>query len=245
MTRIVSILSGLFKEGPRLFYKKRIRYKGYRTFGYGEAMGEFVDIVKRDTTINVKIIFEIGAQFGQDADYLRNAFKVPSEQIYVFEAHPEIYRALKELHKFNTYNCAVFNQEKDITFNIVPLDSSNTGISSILKLPDEIKSTEVTVQAIRMDKFMQDNNINKIDFLKLDVEGASYEVLEGFGERLKDIQSIHIESEHGEYLFKGETRYFESISEKLKSNGFEMVYFKRVFGLQSDSFWIKKEVYKY
>jgi uncharacterized protein YqgQ len=93
-----------------------------------------------------------------------------------------------------------------------------------------------------MDNFMRQNNISTVDFLKLDVEGASYEVLEGFGERLKDIKVMHIEAEHGEFAFEGSVKYFDDISKLLKDNGFEMVYFKRNL-MQSDSFWIKKELY--
>lgn len=51
---------------------------------------------------------------------------------------------------------------------------------------------------------MNQNNVSRIDFLKLDVEGASWEVLDGFGDRIKDIGALHIEAEHIE-AYEGET----------------------------------------
>jgi hypothetical protein len=36
--------------------------------------------------------------------------------------------------------------------------------------------------------------------LKIDVEGATYAVLEGFGERIKDINAVHLEAEHIKYI---------------------------------------------
>ena len=222
--------------------RRRIKYRGYKPFGYGESMSPFVNWVNNYTTIKVKNIFEIGANFAQDADYLAYRFKIKPLDVYVFEAHPELYKAIVKLHNFNMYNNAVFNEEKEITFNVVPINSRNTGISSIFDLDSKIVCEKVSVKSIRMDNFMNKNNIEKIDFLKLDVEGATYEVLDGFGERIKDIQAMHIEAEHGKVSFKAK-KYFDDIAELLNKNEFEIVYLNRVAN-QSDSFWIKKGLIK-
>lgn len=228
----------------RIFYKKYMKYRGYKPAGrFGESLQPFVDWIKHNTTLEVRNIFEIGANFGQDADFLMHSFKISPKQVYVFEAHPEIYKAITKLHKFNAYNYAVFNEEKNMAFNIVPLNSSNTGISSIFGLKDN-ETKEVLIQSIRMDHFMDNNKIDRIDFLKLDVEGASYEVLEGFGDRLKDVQSMHIEAEHEESVFQGAVKLFDDISKLLKRNGFEMIYFQRILSVQSDSFWVKRDILK-
>jgi FkbM family methyltransferase len=228
--------------GAIMAFTKRIKYHGYKPIGYGEGMCQFVDWLNKYTTIEVKNIFEIGANFAQDADYLAYRFKINPQNVYVFEAHPELYKAIVKLHKFNAYNYAVFNEEKDIAFNIVPINSGNTGLSSVFELDNKIVSEKVSVKAIRMDNFMNKSNIGMIDFLKLDVEGATYEVLEGFGERIRDIRAMHIEADH----IKGTIaldKCFEDISKLLVQNDFEMVYFERYIN-QSDSFWIKNGILK-
>ena len=243
--RIFRRILNLINKKLKLFYKKQIKYRGYNPpFGiYGEGMPHFANLIKKHTTLKVRNIFEIGANFGQDADSLMKAFNLTADQIYVFEAHPELYQAIKKIHKFNAYNYAVFNEEKNMTFNIVPMNFHNNGISSIYNLPEAYKTKEVVLKSIRMDNFMREYAIEKIDFLKLDVEGASYEVLEGFGNRLRDVNSMHIEAEHGPSHFHGATKYFDVIEELLKNNGFEMLYFRRDDNsIQSDSFWVQKNI---
>jgi hypothetical protein len=92
---------------------------------------------------------------------------------------------------------------------------------------------------------MAEHNIAKIDFLKLDVEGANWHVLDGFGERLRDVRAIHVEAEHGEYLFKDQNKLYGDIAALLTKYDFEQLYFKRCFGMQSDSFWIQKSTNRY
>ncbi|MCL1992214.1 MAG: FkbM family methyltransferase [Spirochaetes bacterium] len=221
-----------------------MKYDKYKSIGHGEGMSLFIGWLNANTTMKITNIFEIGANFAQDADYLAFRLKVQSQNVYVFEAHPELYKAIVSLHNFNAYNYACFNEEKELEFHIVPIDSENSGISSIFKSTyQKIAMDKVSVKAIRMDNFMNKNNIDKIDFLKLDVEGATYEVLEGFGERIKDIQVMHIEAEHEKGLFDGMKYYFDDIAQFLIKHNFEMVYFQRTFG-QSDSFWVKKGLMK-
>ena len=175
--------------------KQSVKYHKYNQVGaFGINMRMFVDLIKTNTKLEVKNLFEIGANFAQDAQYLAYKFRIKPQDVYVFEAHPELYKAITKLHKFNAYNNAVYNTEEIIDFNLVPSNSKNPGGSSIIWGQNVWE--KISVEAIRMDSFMNKNNIDKIDFLKLDVEGVSYQVLDGFGERIKDIQTMHIEAEH-------------------------------------------------
>ena len=122
----------------------------------------------------------------------------------------------------------------------MPINVQNTGLSSILNLT-KYDTNSVKVKAVRMDTFMQEHDISNIDFLKLDVEGCNFEVLEGFGDRLSDIKCIHLEAEHALYIDYKEKNYlYTDIERLLKKNGFELVFFQR-YTLQSDSFWVQKE----
>jgi FkbM family methyltransferase len=206
----------------------------------GDKLQIYIDYVKNGMNIKVENVFEIGANFAQDADYLMEQFDLTPNDIYVFEAHPEIFDAIKKIHKFNAFNVAVFNSDQELEFNIFPLTHIDTGWSSLFGNTGE----KIKVEAIRMDNFMMKNNIKTIDFLKIDVEGATYHVLEGFGERIKDIKCMQIEAEHNNN--KGAVITYEKISELLITNDFELVHFFRNNNMkQSDSFWIKKEYIKY
>ena len=54
----------------------------------------------------------------------------------------------------------------------------NTGVSSLHKDDDETIAT-VAVPATTLDRFLTEHNITRLDFLKLDVEGAEHRVLCG------------------------------------------------------------------
>jgi FkbM family methyltransferase len=217
------------------------KYQGYMPASNGCEMQQFIDWVKNWSTLTVKNVFEIGANFAQDAEYLALQFNIAPENVYVFEAHPDIYDVITKIHNFHAYNYAVYNKNGDITFNVLPITETNTGLSSILNLPNR-QTKPVTVPAIRMDDFMNKHNIEKIDFLKLDVEGCNWDVLDGFGDRLKDVNAVHVEAEH-QNNYKEQNHLFNDIRDILVKNGFEMVFFQRYIS-QSDSFWIQKRFLK-
>lgn len=218
------------------------KYSGLNPASNGKSMFEFADWVKNWSDLKVENIFEIGANYAQDAEALMVRFKLTPKDVWVFEAHPDLYKKIKELHSFNAFPYAVYNQNTQLKFNICSSSSENTGVSSLLKHKSSPLESEILVEAIRMDDFMIQHDVKKIDFLKLDVEGSNYEVLEGFGERLKDVNSIHIEAEH-EPLWQGQKLYSD-IAKILSDNDFELVKFQR-YKSQSDSFWIQKKFLRF
>jgi len=196
----------------------------------------FVKWIRKWTDISVNNIFEIGANYCQDAACLQWMFKLPDNAVWAFEAHPDIVTEAKKLYRFNIIHTAVSNIVGMLEFNCVPLNKGNSGSSSIRKSDIYIYEKKVQVVAIRMDDFLAENNIQEVGFLKIDVEGCSYEVLEGFGNRLSDVKAIHVEHEH-EPVWEGQ-KLFCDVESLLLANGFVMVYFQR-YNSQSDSFWVQ------
>jgi FkbM family methyltransferase len=204
------------------------------------SMKPFAEWVERYTKIKVNNIFEIGANYGQDAAGLAYLFNVTPKNVYTFEAHPDLFKEIKNMYEFNVYNNAVFDEDKTMIFNIVDINTTdNTGVSSLLsKNHNSEKMKQVSVEAIRMDNFMDKHNIHFVDFLKLDVEGCNWEVLNGFGCRLKDVKIIHIEAEH-ETVWNNQKLY-KDIELKLQEFDFELVLFQRYYS-QSDSLWVQRK----
>ena len=56
----------------------------------------------------------------------------------------------------------------------------NTGTTSVLT--NDWQEGAISVESITIDEFVDENKINRLDFIKLDVEGSELEVLKG-GER--------------------------------------------------------------
>lgn len=206
----------------------------------GESMNPFVEWIKTHSSLKPKNIFEIGANMAQDAEALRAGFGLKPEQVWVFEPHPQLFDYIKNHHSFRAFDYAVLNVEGMTPINIIDIEKNrNTGISSVrthLDVPQDHFKT-VQVRAVRMDAFIKAHKIKSIDFLKLDVEGCNYEVLEGFGDKIDVVQSLHIEAEHKE-SWQGE-KLWEDLRAQLEPH-FEMVFFQRYY-TQSDSFWIKRK----
>lgn len=210
----------------------------------GRSMQPFVDWIKTYSTLVPKNVFEIGANMAQDAAWLKDGLGLKDDDIWVFEPHPQLFSYIKKNYKFHAYDYAVLDKNGHINLNAIDLyKNSNSGISSVRTHNDVPQDDFIIkkVKSMRMDSFMKQHNVSSIDFMKLDVEGCNYEVLEGFGDRISDLNSLHVEAEHHEH-WQGEKLW--SDLRVLLENHMEMVYFERHF-TQSDSFWIKKEFIRF
>lgn len=195
---------------------------------------------------NAKVILEIGGHYGEDT--LRFYKYFPESKIYSFEPDPRniqifkkncsninsiqlIEKAVSDKHNENT---SFYMAYTDITDEIQDkykfidkeeyknLKLNNSGSSSIKKSTriDLINSEKINVNTIRLDKWVIENNIENIDFIWIDVQGAEKEVIEGALNILNNVKYIQLEY--------GETEYENGLSKNetynmMISNNFELV----------------------
>jgi FkbM family methyltransferase len=111
--------------------------------------------------------------------------------------------------------------------------------------------TERTVQTRRLDSVLDERAVPRVDMMKIDVEGAALDVIEGLGDgRLGTLLQIEMETSTTEQ-FRGERNLFE-IYRHLTARGFELMdmrsmrtrltrdgradgYQREVFGVHSES----------
>ena len=139
---------------------------------------------------NDAVIFDIGAWKG-DTAYFFSKKCSDNAQIYAFEPDNyafQILEKIKEKYKLNnviTKNVLLSNAEKEIDF-----------VSMIENTPT-IKKNAITI-----DKFVEENDIEKIDYIKMDVEGAERTILEGGVKTIKKFKPhLAIAIYHGGKLF--------------------------------------------
>ena len=144
------------------------------------------DIILNDDDI----VIDIGANVGLVSIFL--AKKNPNVKIYSYEAHPYTYKNLVKNVELNsvtnviTNNLAVYSIDNEMLE--ISLDVKNTGSSSCFK-KDSGFLVE-TVPTICLDSIITNNNIKKIKFLKVDCEGAEFDIFENS----KLIHEIEIEN---------------------------------------------------
>lgn len=167
---------------------------------------------------------EIGSRDGHDTKTVQEMFKLLPSNCYIFEAHPELANQIEKRYpEFIVNNCAISNLTQPITFNAADLElESNPGMSSVLDMVDDgFKSKKVEIDGWRVDDILQQLCIDNVDLVKIDVEGFSLEVLEGFGSMLCS---------------------YDDVSNFLIKNGFTQLLFARIAHDQSDSLWVKNEL---
>jgi FkbM family methyltransferase len=80
----------------------------------------------------------------------------------------------------------------------------------------------VTVPTMRLDTFLDGAGIGKVDYLKIDAQGADLAVIRSAGERLKDIDRISLEVQTAPFeLYRGASRK-EDVLRFLTSSGFRL-----------------------
>lgn len=126
------------------------------------------------------IIFDIGANIGWYSIHLAKMYK--NATIYAFEPIPETFNQLKKNSELNRVNNIVFNNFalSDKTQILPFFYSPNvTGAASSLNIIGDDKMLELSCQSTTIDNYVIENKINKLDFIKCDVEGAELMVFKG------------------------------------------------------------------
>lgn len=136
------------------------------------------------------IIFDVGAWKG-DTTYFFSKKCNDNAKIYAFEPDNNAYKTLKlmkDKYKLNNVilNNILFSNKKEI-IDFVSM-TPNTPI--------------VKMEAVTIDEFAEINNIERIDYLKMDVEGAEMHILEGASKTIKKFKpSLAVAIYHGGELF--------------------------------------------
>ena len=206
------------------------------------SMNDFANVIN-EFNLNLNNIFEIRSMNGFDANVLSQICKV--RDVHVFEAVPNYCKNIeKQYPSFKVNTCAINNYNGTAKFNIIK-DNNNYGLSSLRNrnkdiVKDEEEYNTVVVNSIRMDKYIEDNNIKSIDICKIVVDGCSYEILEGFGKYLNYIKFLHIESESIQYWEN--QKLTEDIFNLLENNFIRLSNSYNSNEKQIDSIFVNKEI---
>ena len=153
---------------------------------------------------NDMTIFDVGAYIGEVTRNYMNMF--PYARIYCFEPYAESFRQLEKLSEnrmVRTYQTAVSDHTGKTKLHINTDLTCNSFFSrpksGPVYYPEKAQNVgEIEVDTTTIDSFCEKKNIERIDILKLDVEGAEKKVLNGAFEKL---------SKHNIYLIYTEVMF--------------------------------------
>jgi len=173
---------------------------------YDRQYKDIVDVEDGD------VVVDIGFNYGI---FSLGALNKGASKIYGFEPNKNIYNIIKDIYpdkdKVKIYNYAVSDKNETLTF----YEGHNTLASSLENSVGDYKQS-YDVQCINFYEFIVKNNIEKIDFLKVDCEGAEYGIFENIpDEYFSTINKIHVE-----YHFNDGEK-IKSLINKLERNNFD------------------------
>jgi FkbM family methyltransferase len=145
-----------------------------------------------------RTILDIGANTGIYAT-LAKVYS-PNAVVYAFEPQPNIFNVLKKNNKLNNFDIhceklALSNQEGIMPFYNYGASTFTTGNTTAGSLNKDWQTGEqysINVPVKELKTYVEANNIEKIDLIKIDVETYEYEVLSGYGKYLQAHQPIII-----------------------------------------------------
>lgn len=189
------------------------------------------EVYKFNSNIREPRIIDGGANIGLATLYWKSLFE--SARITAFEPDPLSFGKLKcNLNKNNINNVNIvqkglWKNERKIDFRTDGADGSH-----LSQFPAENEVNRSSVDVTTLDGYID----GRVDMLKLDIEGAEYEVLKSISSKLSKVHNIFIEY----HSYPGREQNIGSILEILKSSGFRL---HLISEISSDCPFIHRKTY--
>lgn len=220
--RIINLLKILFDSNAGQQFLKKVHLlvlylQNYGLSGECDTSGE-INVIKKVGAILSKkentIVFDVGANIGKYINFLDQNIK-SKYTAFCFEPSKVTFKELINNTK-NTKNIIPINKglgDETTSITLYSNEISNTQ-SSLLKRDMSHWSesynlkNEEEVSITTLDEFCQNENIDYIDFMKIDVEGFEMKTFNGakkyiFEKRIGIIQfELGVASVDGKYFFK-------------------------------------------
>lgn len=164
---------------------------------------------------SANLALDCGANHGEFSRWLSE--NTPA-RIHAFEPDPRLFRALPVLPRVTCHPLAV----EDVSGEI-ELALGEASCSSAVFRENRGQDT-IRVKAISLDDFCRQHGYQRVDFIKIDIEGAELSLLEKTSDRLLQ-NTTQITVEFHDFIRKADTPRIGAISTRLKALGFYAVRF--------------------
>ena len=219
---IISLLKSLFdnKGGQRFLEKVHLLalyLQNYGLSGECDSSGE-VNALKHIAKIlnkkNNLTLFDIGANIGKYANNL-STLLTTKYTLYCFEPSPDTFKVLQANTKHNSnihaFCLGMGNEETETKLYHNQVTNTHSSLlkrdMSHWKKEYNLEEYE-SVKIITLDKFVSQNNISFIDFMKVDIEGYEWNFLKGASKTLQEKKigilqfELGVAAVDGKYFFK-------------------------------------------
>lgn len=162
------------------------------------------------------VVVDIGAGIGTEIWFFKEQIGMEGK-LFSVEASPSSFRRLEQTVLKNGFNnCFNFNLAiSDNNESIWMEEQDNYVVNSINKV-----GKGVEVKAMTLNEFVLVNKIAKINLLKVNIEGAEYEMINGMKNVIGIIDNVAISCH--DFLFDDGQKITEGVTKFLKENNFQI-----------------------
>tara|TARA_B100001027_G_scaffold46223_1_gene30173 strand:- start:2313 stop:3125 length:813 start_codon:yes stop_codon:yes gene_type:complete len=203
LTRISNL--GRHNSGKTNLIQKGFRFIDSESFIYQYNEIFLNHFLSFETDSPHPLILDCGSNIGVSVSYFQQSY--PSAKIIAFEPDPEIFECLSlnsqngRESNIELHNKAVWTEDTWIDFKTDGADGGKID-----------KSGNCKVQSVNLSMFLQ----QKVDMLKVDIEGAEAFVLPAISNYLKNVKNLFLEL----HITENQPELLEQTIRILRENGF-------------------------
>ena len=195
-------------------------------------------------------LFDVGGNIGEYSQMLiaTSNNKNLNYSLHIFEPTSSCFETLKKKYGSNKSVCLNNVGLSDSNKNaFIYYDSEKSGFASLYKRELSIENVQMDkkelISLIRMEEYIEKNNIKHIDFMKIDIEGHEISAFEGMGKYLNSDFVKAIQFEYGGVNLDSKTTLRE-IFRVLENAGFTICKIMKR-GIEVRPYIIQMENYQY
>lgn len=202
------------------------------SFWYLHSLNElFIEEVYRfNPDSSSPLIIDCGSNIGLSIIYFKTL--IPDAKIIGFEPDRQIFKILENNINAFEFKSVELNQKAVWTANSTLFFQQNGNLSG--HISDDSNSGSVAVQTQRLKDLL----VDEVDFLKIDIEGAEYEILKDCEDSLINVKNIFVEY----HSFHENDQMIGELLILLKNAGFK-IYVKEAWENMKNPYVEKKGPY--
>lgn len=163
------------------------------------------------------IVIDLGAHRGEFSLQLSETFGC---KCYAVEAAPDLCGLIPENDLVKSYNYVVNDNNQPVKLHL----ANNPECNTIHHLPAANTETVVQVQGITLERFLEINQIEQVDLLKVDIEGAEIELFNSLSDStITKIKQISVEFHDFLPYLDNMGQRIQAIKAKLQQLGFACI----------------------
>lgn len=189
-----------------------------KNYGFIESRGHhfYANVIDFNS-----VVIDLGSHLGEFSQMLISRFDC---FCYSIEALPNLYDQIPNIPKLKKFNYAINDNVELLDFVITENQEGNYIRNIKINNENEKTIKIIQVQSITLDEFLRQQSINQIDLLKVDIEGAEFNLFDSIDDSLlSKIKQITVEFH--DFKFKGLKSQVKNIKLRLQKLGFVCINF--------------------